>query len=107
MHVVNDKVPGRLIIVMAGARGISGKNFPLITLRFRSVAPIKDKMAVEIKIDHIEMMNEALKPVSGRVNLKAIALLRDRVFLALSRIVRSSALRASDSVTLCPSPELV
>jgi hypothetical protein len=34
MHVINDKNPGKLIIVMASGRGISGENVPLLNLRF-------------------------------------------------------------------------
>jgi hypothetical protein len=34
MHVVNDKKPGQIIVVMAGARGIKGKNIPIFTLSF-------------------------------------------------------------------------
>ena len=75
MHVVNDKQPGRLIIVMAGARGISGEKFPLLVLRFKPVAAVKKKTPVEIKFDHIEMMNENLKPIAARANLKPVMLL--------------------------------
>jgi len=35
MHVVNDREPGRLIVVMAAARGITGKDLPLVSLTFR------------------------------------------------------------------------
>jgi len=34
MHIVNDKKPGILIIVMAGAKGIKGKNFSIFSLEF-------------------------------------------------------------------------
>ncbi|MBU2488119.1 MAG: cohesin domain-containing protein [Proteobacteria bacterium] len=35
MHVVNDREPGRLIVVMAAARGISGRDVPLARFTFR------------------------------------------------------------------------
>ena len=34
MHIVNDKKPGILIVVMAGARGIKGKDFAILSLLF-------------------------------------------------------------------------
>lgn len=44
LHIVNDKEPGKLIIVMAGAKGVKGESFPLFTLKFK-VNPSLEKDA--------------------------------------------------------------
>ncbi len=63
MHVVNDKTPGRLIVVMAGARGIKGERFPLAILRFTALKPGRSPVTVE----QWEFMADTLKPVAATV----------------------------------------
>jgi hypothetical protein len=81
MHIINDRDPGRLIAVMAGARGIKGENFPLLRLRFKVSEALggerctegkrgtederskEGKRGTEIRITHVEMMSEQLVPI--------------------------------------------
>ena len=42
MHIINDKTPGKLIIVTAGARGIQGKGMTILTLNFTVVIEIPE-----------------------------------------------------------------
>ena len=42
MHIINDRTPGKLIIVMAGARGIQGKGMTILTLNFTVVIEIPE-----------------------------------------------------------------
>jgi hypothetical protein len=67
MHIINDKNPGRLIVVMAGASGISGKSFPLVTLRFeiKKNAPIPSQTKLDIA--EIQLMSEDLKDIKAGV----------------------------------------
>lgn len=64
MHVVNDKTPGRLIIVMAAAKGVGGADVEILTLRFKPV-PCKGKtpVAAKIKFAAPELVSEDLKNI--------------------------------------------
>jgi hypothetical protein len=61
MHVVNDKNPGVLIVVMAGARGIKGKDFAVINLTFETAKDLKGNHTTEIKITEAQLMSDKLK----------------------------------------------
>lgn len=65
MDVVNDKKPGQLIVVMAGARGISGEAMPLFDLVFE----VKSAVAGQTEINpvSVECMSEDLKPIPAEV----------------------------------------
>jgi len=67
MHIVNDKKPGTLIIVMAGARGIKGKNFPIFKLVFQVNNKITGKKESKLKITEIQLMSDNLKNVDAVV----------------------------------------
>ena len=64
MHVVNDKKPGKLIIVMASAKGISGDNLPLVHLEFKKV-PQANPEASKISVTQVQLMDEDLKEVKA------------------------------------------
>jgi len=67
MHIVNSKIPGCLIIVMAGAMGISGHDVTLLTIHFR----LKQKMTADlntlVKVTAAELMDAKLKPVEVKI----------------------------------------
>jgi len=69
MHVVNAKTPGRLIVVMAGARGIQGDDFPLAVIHFKTAAK---PGRTPVTIEHWELMTDTLKPVKATVTNGAI-----------------------------------
>ncbi|PID74069.1 MAG: hypothetical protein CSB33_00630 [Desulfobacterales bacterium] len=64
MHVVNSKTPGRLIVVMAGARGVSGNEFPLFEMKFTAADFAAGSS--EIKIQRVELMGEDLKAITAK-----------------------------------------
>jgi len=64
MHVINDKNPGRLIIVMAGAKGIKGKAFRLLTLTFKVQKGLTKEMTTQPALTEIELMTDKLKPIN-------------------------------------------
>lgn len=68
MHVVNDKNPGRLIIVMAGATGISGKDENLLLLTFLVKPGLKPGLVYFIDFVEAQLMTDTLKdlPVKSR-----------------------------------------
>ena len=74
MHVVNDKNPGRLVIVMAGARGIKGENFPIFTLTFYTKKELKELHTTAIEIDEIQIMGDDLKEIKCEIKTGAIVI---------------------------------
>jgi hypothetical protein len=62
MHVVNDKNPGKLIIVMASAKGITGENIPLLKLRFKILNP-ENFTQFLITPDQCQLMDEHLNEI--------------------------------------------
>ena len=63
MHVVNDKKPGLLILVMAGARGIKGKGFSIMTLTFKIKEGLKGNHSTQISITEVQLMSDELKDI--------------------------------------------
>ncbi|ACL04106.1 cellulosome anchoring protein cohesin region [Desulfatibacillum aliphaticivorans] len=61
MHVVNSKTPGRVVVVMAGARGIKGENFPIVTLDFLAKPCAQESCISNLKITEAQLMSDKLK----------------------------------------------
>ncbi len=61
MHIVNSKNPGRLIIVMAGAKGVTGEKLELFDLDFEKTG--KNIKTVVIKISTVELLSDSLKEI--------------------------------------------
>ena len=72
MLVINDKQPGRLIVVMAGARGISGKDMPLLTLTFVVKKDLPGARSTRLEILENQLMSEQLKEIKAVINIKPI-----------------------------------
>jgi hypothetical protein len=74
MHVINDKTPGKLIVVMAAARGVSGKDITLLTLFFtvKKTATVGDEAGIEIMDS--QLMGDDLKDISCKVKSGKITL---------------------------------
>ena len=75
MHVVNDKKPGLLIVVMAGARGIKGKAFPLMTLTFRVKEDLKGNHTTQISITEVQLMSDELKDIPCKTVVHPLTIL--------------------------------
>jgi len=69
MHVVNDKNPGTLIIVMAGARGIKGEKISLFSLSFETCGTITEKTSMGLKISERQLMSDTLKEVDCTIKV--------------------------------------
>lgn len=75
MHVVNDKNPGKLIIVMAGARGIKGSNFHIITLTFDVAKnPAPSEKTSQIQISDVQMMTDKLKNIDYKIKVNPLTI---------------------------------
>jgi len=72
MHIINDKIPGRLILVMAGAKGVKGENFPIITLVFQIKRDITEKHNTKLEITEIQMMSDKLKEIGCSLKIEPL-----------------------------------
>lgn len=75
MHIVNDKQPGTLIVVMAGARGIAGKDLALFSLTFDIEKGLKQKQTTRIAITGCQLMSDQLKEIACTCRPAAIPIL--------------------------------
>ncbi len=75
MHIVNDKKQGSLIVVMAGAKGIQGKNFPVFTITFEAKKGLKEKLTTKISITEVQLMSDQLKEVKCQTAVNAITII--------------------------------
>ena len=74
MHIVNDKKPGILIIVMAGAKGIKGENFSIFSLKFEVNKELKQEIKTAFKITEIQLMSDQLKDIKHTVKISPVVL---------------------------------
>ena len=75
MHVVNDKKPGRLILVMASAQGISGDKIPLFTFTFTARKDLEKKQETSLNIAELQMMSEKLKNIDASQRTGSIVIM--------------------------------
>jgi hypothetical protein len=74
MHIVNDKKPGRLVIVMAGAKGISGKDLVIMDLLFEAILSPEKKITTKFRILELQLMSETLKPIKANIKFQPITI---------------------------------
>jgi len=77
MHIVNDKNPGIIVVVMAGAKGIKGKDFPILSLSFEVKQEIKDKQSTKIEIKEAQLMSDQLKDIACIIKVSPLVILAD------------------------------
>ena len=75
MHVINDKKPGLLIIVMAGARGISGKDTVIFKLTFDTKGGLKENHTTKVEIKEAQLMSDQLKEIKCGVVVSPVTIL--------------------------------
>ena len=68
MHIVNDKHPGVLILVMAGPKGIKGKDFSIIDFTFHILSGIKGNHTTRLKITESQLMSDTLEDLPHTFN---------------------------------------
>ena len=62
MQVVNDKTPGRTIVVMASASGVSGENFKLLDINFSKILQ-DENVTATVAPKECQMMSETLQDI--------------------------------------------
>lgn len=70
MHVVNDQKPGRLVIVMAGATGVGGRDITLINLVFTLMKPAGNPSGIKLDVTEVQLMSDQLKEIPCTVRSK-------------------------------------
>ena len=75
MHIVNDKKPGVLIVVMAGASGIKGKDFSILSLNFELKKGLKGNHTTQITITECQLMSDTLKKIECKFKTNPLAIL--------------------------------
>ena len=75
MHVVNDKTPGKLIIVMASARGIAGRDITLLTLFFSVKKGLTGNHEVSIETAEVQLMSDDLRDIPCKTKPGKITIL--------------------------------
>jgi hypothetical protein len=76
IHVVNDKNPGVLIVVMAAARGIQGVNFPVGTVGFVVSATAKPGAEAAFQISEVQLMSDQLKELDWDAETKPLKVVK-------------------------------
>jgi hypothetical protein len=61
MHIVNDKHPGKLVIVMAGARGVPVNNQSIMNLYFKVNKNIPEPVDIKFTVTELQLMSDSLK----------------------------------------------
>ncbi len=77
MHIVNDKNPGIIVVVMAGAKGIKGKDFPILSMNFEVKKDIKNKKDAKIEIKEAQLMSDQLKDITCNIKVSPLVILAD------------------------------
>jgi len=77
MHIVNSKKSGVLIIAMAGAKGISGKNFAIFQFTFTIKKGLKDTHFTKINIASAQLMNDKLKDLNFKIKTHPLKIVPD------------------------------
>lgn len=72
MHVINDKNPGTLIIVMAGAKGIKGKAFAILNLTFKIKEDLKGDLRTHLAITEVQLMTDKLKDIKCEIKANPV-----------------------------------
>ncbi len=78
MHIINDKKPGILIVVMAGAKGIKGKDFSILSLFFDAKNGLKSNQTTQIKITECQLMSDKLKKVSCTLKANPLIIMPEK-----------------------------
>jgi len=72
MHIVNDKHPGKLVIVMAGARGVAVNNQSIMNLYFKVNDNILKPVDTKFVITELQLMSDSLKELAYEFDIKPI-----------------------------------
>jgi len=75
MHISNNKKPGVLIIVMAGAKGIKGKNCPLLWIQFKAKPDLQKKHELKLEVANLQLMDEQLSNLKAKTKMNSIVVL--------------------------------
>ena len=67
LHVINDKLPGQLVVVMASAKGVSGPLIELLTLSFEQISDAKQDHPPVIEVTACQLMSDDLRELPCKI----------------------------------------
>jgi hypothetical protein len=76
IHIVNDKRPGLLIAVMAGARGIKGEHLAILTFTFEVAENIPPGTMLSFRITESQLMSDKLKEVDHKTTASPLEIVK-------------------------------
>jgi len=79
MHIVNDKKPGLLIAVMAGAKGIKGISIPLLMFTFEIKQTLEKRVSTRIDITDVELMSDQLEDIKCSISAHPLTIVAETV----------------------------
>ncbi len=77
IHIVNDKRPGLLIAVMAGARGIKAEELAILTFTFKVSPKASPGTTLSFRITESQLMSDKLKDLDHQVNTSVLAIIEE------------------------------
>ncbi len=75
MHIINDKKPGLLIMVMAGAKGIQGRDVSILLLTFEIKKNRKADPSDWLRITELQLMSDQLKDIKCSTKIGELTIL--------------------------------
>lgn len=78
IHIVNDKKPGLLIAVMAGARGIKADRLAILTVAFTVAADAPAGKSLPFTIWESQLMSDKLKNIAHEVKTTPVEIVKTR-----------------------------
>jgi len=77
IHIVNDKRPGLLIAVMAGAVGIKAENLAILTFTFKVSPSASPGTSIFFRITESQLMSDKLKDLDHRITISFLEVVKD------------------------------
>jgi len=78
MHIINDKKPGKLIIVMAGARGVKVTNQAIINLYFKVNNIEKESVSTSFVVKEVQLMSDTLKEIDCNIKVNPVVITKNK-----------------------------
>ena len=106
MHIINDKKPGKVIVVMAAARGVVVNNTSIIDLNFvvNNNLSVETKPFLNLKVRELQLMSDTLKEIDCKIKLQPIKIVASKPEIKKSSKAQVSA---AETVKLQTKPATV
>jgi len=97
MHIVNDKHKGKLVIVMAGARGVPVNNQSIMNLYFQVNESVSKPVDTKFKVTELQLMTDALKELAYEYKIHPIHIQASQQSNAKPANAKKEPVKAADA----------